>query len=172
MLSVCLVVALCFFCLHVSPASAAEERVSKSVAESSSYDDDDDLYQEGRSASDLYELSRSASDLYHEGRSASSSVDYGLFQSAAIGLGALGLLGLGYKTIGGLYGTSKLTGASAAEVRGASLLGVGDFDLGSPRFFPEGWGMDQCGEMAVCDAHARYNEYGILALPIVMFFPG
>lgn len=34
------------------------------------------------------------------------------------------------------------------------------------------WGMDQCGQMAVCEAHARYDNYGLVALPLTLFFPG
>ena len=34
------------------------------------------------------------------------------------------------------------------------------------------WGMDQCGQMAVCEAHARYDNYGFVALPLTLFFPG
>ena len=97
-----------------------------------------------------------------------STMDFGLFQSAAIGLGAIGLLGLGYKTMMPPSGVHYGVGGLEKKERAALI----DFDMGSPRFFPKGWGMDQCGEMAICDAHARYNDYGIFALPIIMFFPG
>ena len=33
-------------------------------------------------------------------------------------------------------------------------------------------GMEQCGHMAICDAHARYRDYGIIALPLILLFPG
>ena len=33
-------------------------------------------------------------------------------------------------------------------------------------------GMEECGQMAICDAHARYSDYGLLALPLVLLFPG
>ena len=33
-------------------------------------------------------------------------------------------------------------------------------------------GIEDCGQMAICDAHARTGEYGILALPLVLLFPG
>ena len=33
-------------------------------------------------------------------------------------------------------------------------------------------GMEQCGQMAICDAHARYSDYGLLALPLILLFPG
>lgn len=33
-------------------------------------------------------------------------------------------------------------------------------------------GMEECGQMAICDAHARYRDYGVLALPIILLFPG
>ena len=33
-------------------------------------------------------------------------------------------------------------------------------------------GMSECGQMAICDAHYRTSDYGILALPLLFFFPG
>merc|ERR1712050_95731 len=33
-------------------------------------------------------------------------------------------------------------------------------------------GMEHCGHMAICDAHARYRDYGIIALPLILLFPG
>ena len=38
--------------------------------------------------------------------------------------------------------------------------------------FARAVGMEQCGHMAICDAHARRADYGILALPLVLLFPG
>eukprot|EP00095_Tigriopus_kingsejongensis_P011749 maker-scaffold833_size90787-snap-gene-0.12 protein:Tk11749 transcript:maker-scaffold833_size90787-snap-gene-0.12-mRNA-1 annotation:"putative uncharacterized protein" len=34
------------------------------------------------------------------------------------------------------------------------------------------WGLEECGQLAICDAHARYDDYGVLALPLVLMFPG
>lgn len=34
------------------------------------------------------------------------------------------------------------------------------------------WGLEECGQLAVCDAHARYDDYGVIALPLVLMFPG
>ncbi len=31
---------------------------------------------------------------------------------------------------------------------------------------------DGCWQMAICDSHARYDDYGIMALPLVLFYPG
>ena len=31
---------------------------------------------------------------------------------------------------------------------------------------------DECWELAICDSHARYDDYGLMALPVVLFFPG
>ena len=37
----------------------------------------------------------------------------------------------------------------------------------------EGQGLlDGCWKMAICDSHARYDDYGIIALPLVMLYPG
>ena len=33
-------------------------------------------------------------------------------------------------------------------------------------------GLEQCGHMAICDAHARYRDYGLIALPLILLFPG
>lgn len=33
-------------------------------------------------------------------------------------------------------------------------------------------GMDECGKVAICDAHARTKDYGLVALPILYLFPG
>ncbi|TRY77852.1 hypothetical protein TCAL_06145 [Tigriopus californicus] len=34
------------------------------------------------------------------------------------------------------------------------------------------WGLEECGQLAICDAHARYDDYGVIALPLVLMFPG
>ena len=33
-------------------------------------------------------------------------------------------------------------------------------------------GMNECGQAAICEAHANNRDYGLLALPILFFFPG
>ena len=32
--------------------------------------------------------------------------------------------------------------------------------------------MDECGQAAICEAHANNRDYGLIALPILFFFPG
>jgi hypothetical protein len=32
--------------------------------------------------------------------------------------------------------------------------------------------VEQCGQLAICDAHARYNDFGLIALPLLYIFPG
>ena len=32
--------------------------------------------------------------------------------------------------------------------------------------------MEECGEMAICTAHANYRDYGLMALPLILIFPG
>ena len=43
---------------------------------------------------------------------------------------------------------------------------------GAASDFARTLGMEQCGHMAICDAHARYRDYGIIALPLILLFPG
>lgn len=45
-------------------------------------------------------------------------------------------------------------------------------DEGMMAAMVEFFGLDECWEMAICDAHARYDDYGVLAMPVVLFFPG
>ena len=33
-------------------------------------------------------------------------------------------------------------------------------------------GLNQCLEMAICDAHANFRSYGIVALPVILMIPG
>merc|ERR1711997_864210 len=33
-------------------------------------------------------------------------------------------------------------------------------------------GMNECGQAAICEAHANNRDYGLIALPILFFFPG
>ena len=33
-------------------------------------------------------------------------------------------------------------------------------------------GMNECGEAAICEAHANNRDYGLIALPILFLFPG
>merc|ERR1739838_772365 len=42
---------------------------------------------------------------------------------------------------------------------------------GAASDFARTLGMEQCGHMAICDAHARYRDYGIIALPLILLFP-
>lgn len=34
------------------------------------------------------------------------------------------------------------------------------------------WGMEECSALAVCSSHARYDEYGYIALPFRFLFSG
>ena len=34
------------------------------------------------------------------------------------------------------------------------------------------WGLEECSALAVCSSHARYDEYGYIALPFRFLFSG
>ena len=88
-----------------------------------------------------------------EGRSAY------LFESAGWTLAGLGLVASTMVALPFVLDSSEV----------GSLIGSPEQDLASPR---ENGILDGCWKMAICDSHARYDDYGVIALPLVMFYPG
>ncbi len=87
-----------------------------------------------------------------------------LLGQAAIALGSLGLLA----TVAYIPFYIGLDGSTVVGRSGGPLETM----AGLADSWSRAIGLDECGQMAICDAHANYRDYGILALPIVLFFPG
>ena len=86
-----------------------------------------------------------------------------LVAQAALALGGLGLLA----TVAYIPFYIGLDGSTVVGRSGPLETMAGLADSWSRAF-----GMEECGQMAICDAHANYRDYGILALPILLLFPG
>lgn len=86
-----------------------------------------------------------------------------LVAQAALALGSLGLLA----TVAYIPFYIGLDGSTVVGRSGPLETMAGLADSWSRAF-----GMEECGQMAICDAHANYRDYGILALPILLLFPG
>jgi hypothetical protein len=87
-----------------------------------------------------------------------------LVSQAAIALGSLGLLG----TVAYFPFYLGLDGSTMVGRSGGAMETV----AGYAESFSRAFGLEDCGQMAICDAHANYRDYGILALPIILLFPG
>jgi len=119
--------------------------------------------------------SAAASTFNHLRRQAS---EFFTFNSAvSVAETAFALAGLGSVAMIAPTIWSEWTRTSADE---AKVEGSGSDDVIGPfsslMDLAESWGraigMSQCGEMAICDAHANFRSYGLVALPVILFFPG
>ena len=91
-----------------------------------------------------------------------SMVMYGTLGTMALGLASLPVILPSYELT-----TSSRKDEGDGQERGA-LSRV--FDMAQS--WGRALGLNQCAEMAICDAHANFRSYGIVALPVILLFPG
>ena len=92
-------------------------------------------------------------------------------ETALLGAGALLAMGaVPFLYKGGGGGSSHST--SNRKEEGEVEEGVVSSLLGTASSWSRAMGMNQCGEMAICDAHANFRSYGLVALPVILMFPG
>ena len=92
-----------------------------------------------------------------------SMVMYGTLGTMALGLASLPVILPSYELT-----TSSRKDEGDEQEKGGALSRV--FDMAQS--WGRALGLNQCAEMAICDAHANFRSYGIVALPVILLFPG